>query len=122
MAVCDMTPKGLHQLALTGLRNIIGQHDLDEVLQERDKINDLLRQSIEDSTVQLGNRMMAGNPAALDLHEMQRKDSACRVLPSRGATATPILRRPRSMHDPEIHYILYSAGSKELLCPGPDVL
>src|SRR6202163_2795289 len=36
----------VYQLALTGLRNIIGQHDLDEVLQERDKINDLLRQSI----------------------------------------------------------------------------
>jgi len=29
----------VYQLALTGLRNIIGQHDLDEVLQERDKIN-----------------------------------------------------------------------------------
>lgn len=44
----------VYQLALTGLRNIIGQHDLDEVLQERDKINDLLRQTIEDSTVQWG--------------------------------------------------------------------
>jgi regulator of protease activity HflC (stomatin/prohibitin superfamily) len=44
----------VYQLALTGLRNIIGQHDLDEVLQERDKINALLRQTIEDSTVQWG--------------------------------------------------------------------
>jgi regulator of protease activity HflC (stomatin/prohibitin superfamily) len=44
----------VYQLALTGLRNIIGQHDLDEVLQERDKINDLLRRSIEDSTAQWG--------------------------------------------------------------------
>src|SRR5271155_4570178 len=35
----------VYQLALTGLRNIIGQHDLDEVLQERDKINGLLRES-----------------------------------------------------------------------------
>ncbi|MEK8031145.1 SPFH domain-containing protein [Ideonella sp. DXS29W] len=35
-----------YQLALTGLRNIIGQHDLDEVLQERDKINALLGDSI----------------------------------------------------------------------------
>ena len=33
----------VYQLALTSLRNIIGQHDLDEVLQQRDKINDLLR-------------------------------------------------------------------------------
>jgi regulator of protease activity HflC (stomatin/prohibitin superfamily) len=36
----------VYQLALTGLRNIIGQHDLDEILQERNKINDLLRESI----------------------------------------------------------------------------
>lgn len=44
----------VYQLALTGLRNIIGQHDLDEVLQERDKINELLRQGIMGSTVQWG--------------------------------------------------------------------
>ena len=36
----------VYQLALTGLRNIIGQHDLDEVLQQRDKINGLLQQCI----------------------------------------------------------------------------
>jgi regulator of protease activity HflC (stomatin/prohibitin superfamily) len=40
----------VYQLALTSLRNIIGQHDLDEVLQERDKINDLLREGISTST------------------------------------------------------------------------
>ncbi len=40
----------VYQLALTGLRNIIGQHDLDDVLQERSKINDLLRESIAGST------------------------------------------------------------------------
>jgi len=40
----------VYQLALTGLRNIIGQHDLDEVLQERDKINTLLREGIVEST------------------------------------------------------------------------
>jgi len=44
----------VYQLALTGLRNIIGQHDLDEVLQERDKINALLRESILDSTTAWG--------------------------------------------------------------------
>ena len=41
-------------LALTGLRNIIGQHDLDDVLQERDKINGLLKASISGSTAQWG--------------------------------------------------------------------
>jgi len=44
----------VYQLALTGLRNIIGQHDLDEVLQERDKINLLLRESIASSTAPWG--------------------------------------------------------------------
>lgn len=44
----------VYQLALTSLRNIIGQHDLDEVLQERNKINDLLQGNIADSTTRWG--------------------------------------------------------------------
>ena len=44
----------VYQLALTGLRNIIGQHDLDDVLQERNKINELLRESIASSTAVWG--------------------------------------------------------------------
>lgn len=44
----------VYQLALTSLRNIIGQHDLDEVLQERDKINSLLREGIGPSTSSWG--------------------------------------------------------------------
>src|SRR4051812_16980312 len=44
------TSAAVYQLALTGLRNIIGQHDLDEVLRERDKINSLLREFIAPST------------------------------------------------------------------------
>jgi len=47
-------PNAVYQLALTGLRNIIGQHDLDEVLQERDKINVLLKESISGSTTPWG--------------------------------------------------------------------
>jgi regulator of protease activity HflC (stomatin/prohibitin superfamily) len=44
----------VYQLALTSLRNIIGQHNLDEVLQERDKINGLLKENIAGSTAQWG--------------------------------------------------------------------
>jgi regulator of protease activity HflC (stomatin/prohibitin superfamily) len=40
----------VYQLALTGLRNIIGQHDLDEVLQQRDKINEFLCESVASAT------------------------------------------------------------------------
>jgi regulator of protease activity HflC (stomatin/prohibitin superfamily) len=53
IAVAD-APAAVYQLALTGLRNIIGQHDLDEVLQERNKINALLREGIESSTAEWG--------------------------------------------------------------------
>ncbi len=49
IAVAD-SGAAVYQLALSGLRNIIGQHDLDEVLQERDKINGLLKDSIAGST------------------------------------------------------------------------
>jgi regulator of protease activity HflC (stomatin/prohibitin superfamily) len=47
-------PAAVYQLALTGLRNIIGQHDLDEILQERNKINSLLTDSIAGSTAAWG--------------------------------------------------------------------
>lgn len=47
-------PTAVYQLALTSLRNIIGKHDLDEVLQERDKINLLLCHAVAPSTVPWG--------------------------------------------------------------------
>jgi regulator of protease activity HflC (stomatin/prohibitin superfamily) len=46
--------RAVQQLALTTLRNVIGQHDLDEVLKERDKINQLLRSSVFETTTPWG--------------------------------------------------------------------
>ena len=40
----------VYQVALTTLRNIIGQHLLDEVLKERDRINDVLRSIVDGAT------------------------------------------------------------------------
>ena len=40
----------VYQAALTTLRNIIGQHLLDEVLKERDRINDVLRGIVDRAT------------------------------------------------------------------------
>jgi regulator of protease activity HflC (stomatin/prohibitin superfamily) len=40
----------VYQVALTSLRNIIGQHVLDEVLKERDRINDTLRTIVDQAT------------------------------------------------------------------------
>jgi regulator of protease activity HflC (stomatin/prohibitin superfamily) len=53
IAVSDAA-SAVYQLALTSLRNIIGQHDLDEVLQNRDTINGLLREGVAGSTAQWG--------------------------------------------------------------------
>src|SRR5271156_2339800 len=44
----------VYQIALTGLRNIIGQHDLDEVLKERDKINRILKASLNELSAPWG--------------------------------------------------------------------
>jgi regulator of protease activity HflC (stomatin/prohibitin superfamily) len=46
--------RAVQQLALTTLRNVIGQHDLDEVLKERDKINTLLRGTVFNTTTPWG--------------------------------------------------------------------
>jgi regulator of protease activity HflC (stomatin/prohibitin superfamily) len=40
----------VYQVALTSLRNIIGQHDLDEVLKARDSINTTLRSMVDAAT------------------------------------------------------------------------
>lgn len=53
IAVTDAAA-AVYQLALTSLRNIIGQNDLDEVLQQRNKINGLLRDSIAGPTIPWG--------------------------------------------------------------------
>lgn len=49
--------RAVQQLALTTLRNVIGQHDLDEVLKERDKINTLLRSTVFETTTPWGIRV-----------------------------------------------------------------
>jgi regulator of protease activity HflC (stomatin/prohibitin superfamily) len=44
----------VYQVALTSLRNIIGQHVLDEVLKERDKINEQLQVIVDKDTAPWG--------------------------------------------------------------------
>jgi regulator of protease activity HflC (stomatin/prohibitin superfamily) len=53
----------VQQVALTSLRNVIGQHDLDEVLKARDKINTLLRGLVVENISSWG--------VAVDLLEMK---------------------------------------------------
>ena len=47
----------VYQVALTSLRNIIGQHVLDEVLKERDAINNALRTIVDEATIPWGIRI-----------------------------------------------------------------
>jgi regulator of protease activity HflC (stomatin/prohibitin superfamily) len=44
----------VYQVALTSLRNIIGQHILDEVLKERDQINEVLQRIVDKATAPWG--------------------------------------------------------------------
>lgn len=49
----------VHQVALTTLRNIVGQHALDEVLKERDGINHTLQKIVDDATEPWGIKVEA---------------------------------------------------------------
>lgn len=49
----------VHQVALTSLRNIIGQHVLDEVLKERDAINHTLQKIVDAATEPWGIQVEA---------------------------------------------------------------
>lgn len=51
--------QAVNQVSLTSLRNIIGQHDLDEILRERDRINSTLRQIVDVSTEPWGVKVEA---------------------------------------------------------------
>ncbi|MDE3197617.1 MAG: slipin family protein [Acidobacteriota bacterium] len=53
----------VQQVALTSLRNIIGQHDLDEVLKARDQINALLKKNVAEA--------IAGWGVVVELLEMK---------------------------------------------------
>jgi regulator of protease activity HflC (stomatin/prohibitin superfamily) len=48
-------PRGaVQQVALTSLRNVIGQHDLDEVLKGRDQINQILSKNVAENVTPWG--------------------------------------------------------------------
>ncbi len=62
-----------NQLAQTTLRSILGQSDLDEVLSERDRINQKLQQIIDDHTEPWGIKVSSVEVKQVDLPvEMQR--------------------------------------------------
>ena len=61
------------QLAQTTLRSVIGQAELDELLAEREKYNDMLRQIIDEATDRWGIEVTAVEVKDIDLpQEMKR--------------------------------------------------
>ena len=62
-------PSAVYQLALTSLRNIIGQHQLDEVLKDRDKINDQLKGTVDQDTAPWGVKVSMVEVKQVDLAE-----------------------------------------------------
>src|SRR5437762_9080430 len=63
----------VYQGALTSLRNIIGQHALDEVLKERDKINTQLRAIVDQATDPWGVQVEMVEMKDVEIpHAMQR--------------------------------------------------
>ena len=61
------------QLAQTTLRSVLGQAELDELLSERDKLNDQLQSIIDDQTDPWGIKVSAVEVKHVDLpQEMQR--------------------------------------------------
>jgi len=51
--------RAVNQAALTALRNIIGQHNLDEILQDRDRINEAIRTIVDRMTEPWGVQIEA---------------------------------------------------------------
>ena len=61
------------QIAQTTLRTVIGQYELDDILQQRDKINSSLQEILDEQTEPWGVKVSAVEVKAIDLPiEMQR--------------------------------------------------
>jgi regulator of protease activity HflC (stomatin/prohibitin superfamily) len=67
--------QAVQQVALTSLRNVIGQHDLDEVLKERDKINALLKRNVIEATTPWG-----GTVELLEMKDVEIPQDMQRVM------------------------------------------
>lgn len=57
------------QLAQTTLRSVLGQHDLDEILAERDKLNDQIREILDEQTDAWGIKVANVEIKHVDINE-----------------------------------------------------
>ena len=68
--------KATTQIALTTLRSVLGQSELDELLSRRDKINSTLRQIIDEHTEPWGVKVTAVEVKQVDLPDEMRRAMA----------------------------------------------
>lgn len=66
----------VHQVALTSLRNIIGQHALDEVLRERTAINETLRTIVDTATEPWGIKIETVEMKDVEIPELMQRAMA----------------------------------------------
>lgn len=66
----------VYQVALTSLRNIIGQHALDEVLKDRDAINGALRQIVDQTTEAWGIKIEMVEMKDVEIPEVMQRAMA----------------------------------------------
>lgn len=66
----------VYQVAMTSLRNIIGQHVLDEVLKERDQINEMLQKMVDQATAPWGIKVEMVEMKDVEIPQMMQRAMA----------------------------------------------
>ena len=79
------------QLAQTSLRAILGQHDLDQILSERDKLNHEMQKTLDDQTDPWGVKVTAVEIKDVDLDETMVRAMAKQAEAERTRRAKVIL-------------------------------
>ena len=68
-----------YQMAQTTLRSVLGQHELDELLSERDKLNQMLRQIIDEATDPWGVKVSSVEIKDVELPDAMKRSMAAQA-------------------------------------------
>jgi len=68
-----------YQMAQTTLRSVLGQHELDELLAERDKLNQMLRQIIDEATDPWGVKVSSVEIKDVELPDAMKRSMAAQA-------------------------------------------
>ncbi len=68
-----------YQMAQTTLRSVLGQHDLDQLLQERDRLNEMIRKIIDEVTDPWGVKVSAVEIKDVELPDSMQRSMAAQA-------------------------------------------